>query len=339
MIRYVAFTPDNRTKLDGTEAGAQVNDVETVLNTDTSTADMQFVIDEDTMISDSPTKVPTQQSVKKYVDNNIVATLNYKGGYDAANNIPDLDVSPSGVSLGDFYTVTSNGMFFTASVSVGDAIIAETDNATALTDWTVLNRNLDAATIKFLYESNLDTNVFDDDAESKLGGIEAGAEVNNISDVNATGLTDGGETTLHSHAAPAGTYAGIYRLSVGNQKIKNVIELLDFNASGPSNGAVVDIGNDKITVPTSGDYNIVFSGSAKIKKDVLYSFSIVINGGSPIALGNIESAADNYLRTFSYAMMYTLAANDEVQPYAINDSGTDKDFYMQIGTSFTIVKL
>ncbi len=36
--------------------------------------------------------------------------------------------------------------------------------------------------------------------KTKLSGIEAGAEVNNISDANATNLTDGGETTLHSHA-------------------------------------------------------------------------------------------------------------------------------------------
>lgn len=34
---------------------------------------------------------------------------------------------------------------------------------------------------------------------TKLAGIETGAEVNNISDVNATDLTDGGETTLHKH--------------------------------------------------------------------------------------------------------------------------------------------
>ncbi len=33
----------------------------------------------------------------------------------------------------------------------------------------------------------------------KLTGIEELAEVNNISDVNATDLTDGGETTLHTH--------------------------------------------------------------------------------------------------------------------------------------------
>lgn len=43
-------------------------------------------------------------------------------------------------------------------------------------------------------------NNYDDAAVSKLGGIEAGAEVNNVSDVNATDLTDGGATTLHKHS-------------------------------------------------------------------------------------------------------------------------------------------
>ena len=38
---------------------------------------------------------------------------------------------------------------------------------------------------------------------TKLDGVEALAEVNNISDANATDLTDGGETSLHSHAAGA----------------------------------------------------------------------------------------------------------------------------------------
>ncbi|MGH0052412.1 MAG: hypothetical protein ACQ5SW_03350, partial [Sphaerochaetaceae bacterium] len=35
--------------------------------------------------------------------------------------------------------------------------------------------------------------------DTKLDGIEDGAEVNNISDANATDLTDGGDTTLHTH--------------------------------------------------------------------------------------------------------------------------------------------
>lgn len=37
--------------------------------------------------------------------------------------------------------------------------------------------------------------------KTKLDGIEAGAEVNNISDVNATDLTDAGDSALHFHSA------------------------------------------------------------------------------------------------------------------------------------------
>ena len=63
-------------KLDAIEANADVTDsinvdsAGAVMETDTSTANMLFVVDEDNMASDSPTKVPTQQSVKAYVDAN-----------------------------------------------------------------------------------------------------------------------------------------------------------------------------------------------------------------------------------------------------------------------------
>lgn len=47
---------------------ANVDSAGAVMNTDTSTASMDFVVDEDDMSSDSATKLPTQQSVKAYVD-------------------------------------------------------------------------------------------------------------------------------------------------------------------------------------------------------------------------------------------------------------------------------
>lgn len=46
-----------------------VDDAGAVMNTDSSTAAMQFVVDEDDMASNTATKLPTQQSVKAYVDN------------------------------------------------------------------------------------------------------------------------------------------------------------------------------------------------------------------------------------------------------------------------------
>lgn len=76
-----SFTTTLETKLNGIEAAADVTDAANVdaagavMNTDTSTASMSFVIDEDNMASDSATKVPTQQSVKAYADGFIAKSL------------------------------------------------------------------------------------------------------------------------------------------------------------------------------------------------------------------------------------------------------------------------
>jgi hypothetical protein len=73
-------------KLAGIEASANVTDATNVdaagavMNTDLSTADMQFVIDEDNMASNSATKVPTQQSTKAYVDIQVAALVDAAPG-------------------------------------------------------------------------------------------------------------------------------------------------------------------------------------------------------------------------------------------------------------------
>lgn len=81
------FTAADDTKLGGVEALADVTDTANVdaagavMNADTSTGSMAFVIDEDDMVSNSATKVPTQQSVKAYV-----ASAGGGGGGDAVLN-------------------------------------------------------------------------------------------------------------------------------------------------------------------------------------------------------------------------------------------------------------
>lgn len=75
-----------------------VNLAGAVMNTDVSTTEMSFVIDEDSFLSNSDTKIPTQQSVKAYVDariinqaypktdfNLMVNGLNVKGEYFGVN--------------------------------------------------------------------------------------------------------------------------------------------------------------------------------------------------------------------------------------------------------------
>ena len=104
------------------------------------------ILDEDDMASDSDTALATQQSIKAYVDNRVSSGVTYKGAYDAATNTPDLDVSPTGVKVGDMYTVTVAGTFFTIPVVVGDVLISEVDDATTETEWTILQKNLEQAT-------------------------------------------------------------------------------------------------------------------------------------------------------------------------------------------------
>jgi hypothetical protein len=176
-----AFTDAEKTKLSNTQTSSDqtnsttVNAAGAVMNSDTTTADMQFVIDEDTMLSDSAVKVPTQQSVKNYVDNAVVGNLTYRGAYNASANIPDLDTSPGGISTGDLYTVTQAGMFFSTQVEPGDAIIANQNSPVSESDWTIVQGNLTPATIKTNYESNADTNAFTDSEKTKLSGTESGA--------------------------------------------------------------------------------------------------------------------------------------------------------------------
>ena len=81
-------------KLDGIESGADVTDATNVnaagavMNSDTSVAAMSFVTDQDNMSGNSATKVPTQQSVKAYVDTSINNLVNgAPGALDTLNEL------------------------------------------------------------------------------------------------------------------------------------------------------------------------------------------------------------------------------------------------------------
>ena len=165
------------TKLATIETNADVTDTANVaaagavMEADSTTSLMSFVIDEDTMLSDLATKVPTQQSVKAYVDNNVVSGMTYKGGYNASTNTPALDVTPIATKVGDTYTVTAAGAFFTTDVEVGDTLMSEVANATAEADWTIVQSNLTPAAIKTQYESNPNTNSYTNAEATKVAFI------------------------------------------------------------------------------------------------------------------------------------------------------------------------
>ena len=151
------FTDAEKTKLAGIEPEADVTDAENVaaagavMKTDTNALLWGFVVNEDTMVSDSDTKVPTQQSVKAYVDSKVAdavtSEMSYIGGYDASLAAPD-----GTANKGDMYTVTAAGngagYFTTTTLEVGDVIISQKLNPDSEADWTVVQKNLDGAVLE-----------------------------------------------------------------------------------------------------------------------------------------------------------------------------------------------
>ncbi len=208
-----AYTDNEKSKLAAVEDNADVTDATNVaaagavMESDTTTAAMSFVIDEDSMASDLATKVPTQQSVKAYVDAEVAATVSsgvrYQGAYNASTNSPDLDSSPiANITTGDMYTVTAAGTFFSGTtLEIGDVLIAEVDGPTVAGDWTVVQANLDASSIKSQYESNSDTNAFTDAFETKLTGIEALATADQTDAEIKTAYENNADTNVFDNAA------------------------------------------------------------------------------------------------------------------------------------------
>jgi hypothetical protein len=101
-----------------------------------------WVLDEDNLSSDSDTKVPTQQSVKKYVDDIVTGINNLKGGYNASTDQPAISAG-IGVQQGDAYWVETGGLFYTEQVDPGDLIIATEPGANTEAKWVIVNRNID----------------------------------------------------------------------------------------------------------------------------------------------------------------------------------------------------
>lgn len=152
------MTGTDKTKLNSIETGADVTDATNVnaagavMNSDTSTSAMSFVIGESTMISNSSTKVPTQQSVKAYVDANLAASdaMIFKGTIGTGGTLTLSAFNSLAVyNAGWAYKVITAGTYKGVVSEVGDLFIATVDRSSGgvNADWTVVQANLDGAVI------------------------------------------------------------------------------------------------------------------------------------------------------------------------------------------------
>ena len=198
-----AFTDAEKSKLAAIEASADVTDstnvdaAGAVMNSDSTTAAMSFVVDEDNMSSDSATKVPTQQSVKAYVDSEVAGVVD--SAPSALNTLNEL-----AAALGDdanFSTTVTNSIGtklpLAGGTMTGNIVMSGSqtvDGRDVSADGTKLDGIESGATadqtnaeIRAAVEAASDSNVFTDADHTKLDGIEANADVTDATNVDAAG--------------------------------------------------------------------------------------------------------------------------------------------------------
>lgn len=193
--------------------------------------------------------------------------VNYQGGYDANLNSPDLEVPTAGtIFKGYMYTVTAAGTFFTEQVSIGDVLIAEVDDPASLTDWTIVERNLNSATetsegtteIATQAEVDLGTDDFRYVTPLKLATWKLNKGIPSRFAVNLDGLGEASVTR---------TFAG----GVTTFAVNHNLGTLDVDATVYEIATNEDVVAEVVRVNTN-TLNIVFNGS---KADGVYRVSIL----------------------------------------------------------------
>ena len=184
--------------------------------------------------NDNDTTLPTSAAVKAYVDASTVGGLIYQGGYDANLNSPDLTTSPNSILKGWTYTVTADGTFFTEQLRVGDVLIAEVDDPSALGDWTTVQNNIDLASLTQVGIGNVNASILDD---------ELGIEVAYAAGTAKVGLDIDGLALDTLAEQPSDYFLPIYDAGSGINNKAKLSDLLAFANSVTSFSGIIGNGS------------------------------------------------------------------------------------------------
>lgn len=210
------------------------------------------------------------------VDSKVVGLYDHKGAYDAATNIPDLDAFPSGIKKGDAYTVSAAGNFFTEAVEIGDVLIADQDDPTALGHWTRVNKNLSFGTTAGTACEGNDSRL--SDARTPTAHVTSHQD-GGADEISVTGLSgelsDAQKVAVQDDGTPVST-----------QKTLNFKSGTNTTASATLNGAVIDIQIDS----TPGEIKWTGTGAVAIGQDELV-YKNAVNGEVAKAIATAVATA------------------------------------------------
>jgi hypothetical protein len=208
-----AFTDAQFTKLANIETAADVTDATNVnaagalMLSDTTTAGLGIVVDEDNMSSDLATKVPTQQSVKKYVDDQV----------DTVDNLSKLGGTLDDITNGTTYVKSQND-FTDSDVSKLNAIeaLADVTDATNVAAAGAVMESGDTASAKIPSGTTAQRDGSPSAGYFRWNTTTGGAE---IYDGSAWGLVGGGNTTDKMMWEHSYTVSADYEMESGNNAV------------------------------------------------------------------------------------------------------------------------
>lgn len=89
----------------------------------------------------------TEAEAQALIDAAVTGLYEHRGTYDAASNLPDIDVDPAALTIqkADTWIVSDAGLFFTVQVEPGDLLIANQDSPLLESHWSIVQSNLDPA--------------------------------------------------------------------------------------------------------------------------------------------------------------------------------------------------
>lgn len=278
-------------------------DIATGANIAASTAnkivDASAVVDEDTMTSNSDQKLPTQQSVKAYVDTQIgtlASALKYRGSLSAGSDITGTSTGNSYVDsgvdykVGDYFKITSTG-----NITVSNGTIAVT-----LGDSLVINSTVAHASIVIAGVDVLDAG----DAVSSVYG-RVGTVTAQSGDYTASQVTN----------TPAG--------SIVATTVQGAIDELEgdkLSTSLPTGEIYIgSAGGVATAVPMSGDATIASGGALTL-------------ANTAVTAGSYGSGTQVGIFTVDAKGRLTTAANTTISAITLATGTTGSDVNFSAGT-------
>jgi hypothetical protein len=219
-----AFTDAQFTKLANIETAADVTDATNVnaagalMLSDTTTSGLGIVVDEDNMASNLNTKVPTQQSVKAYVDARETAiTTAYAAADDLQDHLSEMGGTMDDIANGSTYTKTHNDFTDAFSSKIGGIeALADVTDATNVAAAGAVMESGDTASAKIPSGTTAQRDGSPSAGYFRWNTTTGGAE---IYDGSAWGLVGGGNTTEKMMWEHSYTVTADYEITSGNNAI------------------------------------------------------------------------------------------------------------------------